>query len=526
MILLFVRDNGLFAECSGGLVVGNVAHFLLAIRTSTDATKKMRKGNRIAMGRAATTTMTTMMKRGGCCWLLALVLLASSARVAGAFHVVGFVPGTTTTALAATTRRVTFRPPRSRCRSHHLGRGSRCRSFLDKNDSSSSSAAAAGTALGMAAKSSGTDVGGGATSASSRSRVAGSNSTSDSALFMAVDSAVEAAVAAEVLHDTQDRTERINSVALVNAAIVGSLGFSVFYELFHERIAAIAALYEYGLGRHGPEITMAGVAIDLIARVPADFIHVYETLIPTNPIFYKACTSGVAYGLGDFLSQVYQGRSLETIDLPRSFRSGAAGFIAHGPLCHFWLLFMETYLDFDGAWWATGIKVTADLTVWSIFLNAAYSTIIGLLAFRNPIDVLKDVRVTLWPALRSAWRFWPFVHTVSFSHAVPLDLKLLWVDVMEVVWVTILSKVANEDKNSKLKDHPEAEFAVVVEAHNVDPSLEIELTREEELDPDMARKLSFELPQKVLGACWPLIAMWPVLYAGYRVEEMLGLVQH
>jgi len=323
---------------------------------------------------------------------------------------------------------------------------------------------------------------------------------------------------------SQERTDRINQAALINAAVVGTVAVSVFYELFHERIEAILALMEYGLGPHKHEMSIGGVALNVMARAPMDFIKAYEALIPTNPVFYKACTSGVAYALGDFLSQVYQGRTLETIDLPRSFRSGAAGFIVHGPLCHFWLLGMERYLDFDGAWWATGIKVTADLTVWSIFLNAAYSTIIGLLAFRSPVDVLKDVRATLWPALRSAWRFWPFVHTVSFSHAVPLDLKLLWVDVMEVVWVTILSKVANEDKNSKLEEHPEAEVAVVVESFNVMPEMEIELTREQELDPNLAGKLAFELPQKVLGACWPLIAMWPVLYAGYQVEKALGLI--
>ena len=60
-------------------------------------------------------------------------------------------------------------------------------------------------------------------------------------------------------------------------------------------------------------------------------------------------------------------------------------------------------------------------------------------------QVWKDVKATSWPALRSSWRFWPFVHAISFSHAVPLDLKLLWVDVMEIVWVTILSRVANQD---------------------------------------------------------------------------------
>ena len=141
--------------------------------------------------------------------------------------------------------------------------------------------------------------------------------------------------------------------------------------------------------------------------------------MPTNPVFYKACTSGVAYTFGDFISQIYQGRDLKTFDLPRSFRSGAAGFIGHGPLCHYWMLTMEQYLDFGGAWWATGFKVLADQTVWSLYLNAMYSFLIGTLAFRNPKDVWEDVKATSWPALRSSWRFWPFVHCISFSHAVP-----------------------------------------------------------------------------------------------------------
>ena len=336
----------------------------------------------------------------------------------------------------------------------------------------------------------------------------------------------------DYLQDRMARTDRINTVALTNAAVVGACIFSALYCLFAEKVQALAALYDYGLGPTDHSgITYMAVSLDLLARMPFDAVRAYEELVPTNPVFFKACTSGVAYALGDFLSQVYQGRTLENVDLPRSARSGAAGFIAHGPLCHYWLLFMETYLDFGGAWWATGIKVTADLTVWSIFLNMAYSTIIGLLAFRSPADVFKDVRATTWPALRSAWRFWPFVHTVSFSHAVPLDLKLLWVDVMEVVWVTILSKVANEDKNQKLAEaemdeanggSKTTEVITVLESHNVQPDLEIELTRMEELKTDAP--LAFELPQKVLSACWPLIAMWPVLWAGYQVEVMLGLV--
>ncbi|EGB09882.1 hypothetical protein AURANDRAFT_4597, partial [Aureococcus anophagefferens] len=193
-------------------------------------------------------------------------------------------------------------------------------------------------------------------------------------------------------------------------------------------------------------------SLDLLARLPMDSIHSYEALVPTNPIFYKACTSGVAYTLGDFVSQIYQGRNLKSVDLARSARSGAAGFVGHGPLCHFWMVWMEAHLDFDGAWYGTGFKVFADQTVWSLYLNAMYSFLIGSFALRNPRDVWEDVKATSWPALRSSWRFWPFVHTISFSHLVPLDLKLLWVDAMEIVWVTILSKVANDDKVAKLDE--------------------------------------------------------------------------
>ncbi len=323
----------------------------------------------------------------------------------------------------------------------------------------------------------------------------------------------------------KQRTNRIDTMAAVNGAVVTVVAFSALYPLLSEKIVALLALYEYGLGPHTPDVSTVAVSFDLLARIPTDALHAYEAAVPTNPVFFKACTSGVAYTLGDFLSQIYQGRGLATIDLPRSARSGAAGFIAHGPLCHYWLLFMETYLDFDGAWWATGIKVTADLTVWSIFLNATYSTLIGILAFRPPNEVLRDVKATSWPALRSAWRFWPFVHTISFSHAVPLDLKLLWVDVMEVIWVTILSKVANEDKNIKLKQDPDAEVLAIIESYGVQPDLEIEMTREEELGSSLGEQLAFELPRKVLGACWPLVAMWPLLFVGYQIESALGLVQ-
>ena len=49
----------------------------------------------------------------------------------------------------------------------------------------------------------------------------------------------------------------------------------------------------------------------------------------------------------------------------------------------------------------------------------------------------------LVPAMVSSWRFWPAVQLISYSPLVPVDLKLLWIDTMEIVWVAYLSATVN-----------------------------------------------------------------------------------
>eukprot|EP00191_Tetraselmis_sp_GSL018_P005542 CAMPEP_0177603524 /NCGR_PEP_ID=MMETSP0419_2-20121207/15563_1 /TAXON_ID=582737 /ORGANISM="Tetraselmis sp., Strain GSL018" /LENGTH=204 /DNA_ID=CAMNT_0019097311 /DNA_START=477 /DNA_END=1092 /DNA_ORIENTATION=+ len=77
------------------------------------------------------------------------------------------------------------------------------------------------------------------------------------------------------------------------------------------------------------------------------------------------------------------------------------------------------------------------------------STILALQGTRPP-KIAEEVRLTWWPALSSGWRFWPFVHTVSFSPYVPAELKLLFIDTMEIVWVTILASVVNRKDEEKV----------------------------------------------------------------------------
>mmetsp|Transcript_70120 Transcript_70120/g.123939 ORF Transcript_70120/g.123939 Transcript_70120/m.123939 type:complete len:93 (+) Transcript_70120:85-363(+) len=77
----------------------------------------------------------------------------------------------------------------------------------------------------------------------------------------------------------------------------------------------------------------------------------------------------------------------------------------------------------------------------AIVYNSVYTALIGVSALRPPRLVWKDVCETWKPAMRASIKFWPAVHLLTFSPVIPMELKLLWIDVMEVLWIAILSHV-------------------------------------------------------------------------------------
>jgi len=227
-----------------------------------------------------------------------------------------------------------------------------------------------------------------------------------------------------------------NNNRYITAAINGSVVALVFSGAFYKAV-------EVDL-----DIARGWTVSEFMLTTARDDFMMYQQAAINHPFFTKACTSGVAYCLGDFAAQTFQGRTVFTIDLPRTLRSGIAGFCIHGPLCHLWIQWMEANLSFDGAWYSTLAKVVADQTVWSIVLNTMYTSAILLMQGKSPQYISDEVKSTWWPAISSGWRFWPFVHTVSFSPFVPQELKLLFIDTMEIIWVTILASVVNRKEET------------------------------------------------------------------------------
>eukprot|EP00611_Tribonema_gayanum_P016666 TRINITY_DN29058_c0_g1_i1.p1 TRINITY_DN29058_c0_g1~~TRINITY_DN29058_c0_g1_i1.p1 ORF type:complete len:352 (-),score=52.23 TRINITY_DN29058_c0_g1_i1:150-1205(-) len=242
---------------------------------------------------------------------------------------------------------------------------------------------------------------------------------------------------AQLYRDFSSDPKRRNAV--LNLLVVGALVGGALY-----KVVTVDA-----------DLSRGWTIWEIILRVPSDNLWSYESSVTHNAVPTKAATSMVAYGIGDFLAQCLRGETLETIDLKRTARSAAAGLFVHGPMCHFWIEWMQANLDFDGAWWNFLPKVVADQTVYSLVLNAAYTSfVIGLSGEKKPSEILDYVKTTCVPAITSSWRFWPLIHCLSFSTLIPKDFKLLFIDLMEIIWVTILSSVANKDQEAVAEGGP------------------------------------------------------------------------
>lgn len=56
---------------------------------------------------------------------------------------------------------------------------------------------------------------------------------------------------------------------------------------------------------------------------------------------------------------------------------------------------------------------------------------------------------TTIPLIVSGLKLWPFVHCITYG-LIPVENRLLWVDAVEIVWVTILAgEAASSGENGK-----------------------------------------------------------------------------
>ena len=228
-----------------------------------------------------------------------------------------------------------------------------------------------------------------------------------------------------------------------NLPIVLTSCIAAFTAATWKYIVAVGSLYQ---NNDFMEADWLPESLSLSASIPYQLLAEYGHAAEAWPLLTMASTSGVAYIVGDVVAQRVEGRwRVGLLDLARTARAGALGFFLHGPLLSAWIRLLETTLFAGGAGdWSTLVaKIALDQTLFAATINLLYAFINALLNDKAPSEAAESARSLLVPSMLSSWRFWPAVHLISYSPLIPLDYKLLWIDVMEVVWVAILSALVN-----------------------------------------------------------------------------------
>ncbi|CAK9151360.1 unnamed protein product [Ilex paraguariensis] len=176
----------------------------------------------------------------------------------------------------------------------------------------------------------------------------------------------------------------------------------------------------------------------------------YEEALKIHPVLAKMVISGVVYSLGDWIAQCYEGKPLFDFDRTRMFRSGLVGFSLHGSLSHYYYQFCEALFP-STDWWVVPAKVAFDQTIWAAVWNSVYFVGLGLLRLESSAAIFCELKATFWLMLTAGWKLWPFAHLITYG-VIPVEQRLLWVDCVELIWVTILSTYSNEKSEARISE--------------------------------------------------------------------------
>ena len=243
---------------------------------------------------------------------------------------------------------------------------------------------------------------------------------------------------------------------VVSVAQINVVDYNAYINIGVIALVAVLALSKLATVDMG--MMRGWTAAEMAVRIPVDNWASYESILHAAPISTKAVTSATVYTIGDIIAQRTEGKSYGDLDRWRVLRSLLAGCIGHGPLSHVWYDWSEDVFTEQfhwTEWWSFFPKVAIDQLTWGPFWNNTYILLLGIMQFRPLKDIWTEIKETTVPLIVSGLKLWPLAHCVTYG-LVPVENRLLWVDLVEIVWVTILaSAVSGASSSSGNKEHVE-----------------------------------------------------------------------
>jgi len=174
----------------------------------------------------------------------------------------------------------------------------------------------------------------------------------------------------------------------------------------------------------------------------------YQKLIARRPLLANMLQTGFLFGTGDFLAQRLfpddGHHDKQRYDWERSLRAIVYGGIIFAPLGHNWYIFLSKINVGRSKVANTIARVGVDQLVFAPFIGIPmYYTVMTMFEMKPLASIKEKIRKNWWPTLRNNWLVWPAFQMVNF-YLVPLQYRLLVVNLLSIGWNTYLSFVLNQ----------------------------------------------------------------------------------
>ncbi|KAL3668400.1 hypothetical protein V7S43_006488 [Phytophthora oleae] len=190
----------------------------------------------------------------------------------------------------------------------------------------------------------------------------------------------------------------------------------------------------------------------------------YDRWLRDSPLLTKGVTSAVLFGLGDRIAQRTEnsetGNDAEDHHgLKRTVRMMLWGGLVFAPVGHAWYNLLEKAVRSKGA--ASIVKkIAVDQVIFSPPLSLAFFTYAGVSEGKPVRETVASAVAKLPPTLAVNWTVWPLVHVCTFGF-VPLQYRILFINVVNIGWSAFLSRMASKGEGSNA--HKLEEFLVQIE---------------------------------------------------------------
>lgn len=169
----------------------------------------------------------------------------------------------------------------------------------------------------------------------------------------------------------------------------------------------------------------------------------YSKLLHASPLFTKAASSGVLFGVSDWCAQELE--RLDAVDWPRVLTCALMG-VLFGPAAHFWYGLMQHHFPRRRAR-DTLVKTILGQTVFGPCFTVAFfaATLCEQGGVGNVLQLPVKMRRDFLPTQLAGLGFWSSVDLVSYSCVVP-RLGEAWIPLFasaaNFIWTAYLSCVS------------------------------------------------------------------------------------